>query len=212
MNLGVLLATFGLVLPAELPDKTFIANIVMASRHRPIPVWAGGFLALCLQAVIAVAAGRLLTLLPETAVHAVITALFLGGAAYLIFMPERKEEEKGAALAEESPGGEEAGESPERRESSHDEPPGWRVALTTFVILALAEFGDITQVLIANLAARYRSPVSVLVGAIAAFFVASGLGVLGGKAIVRVLPLSTVRRLSGIALLAFGAYELSGLV
>ena len=205
MNFGILLATFALVIPAELPDKTFISCIVMASRHRPLPVWIGGASALILQAGIAVVAGRLLALLPHTAFRSVIAALFIGGAAYLLFVPEKEEEAKGERLGERGAGGEEV--APPTRSDTW-----WRPMLTTFSIVSLAEFGDITQILIANLSARYHATWSVFVGASAAFIVVSGAGVLGGRAIVRVVPLSIVRRVSGLALLGLGIYTIVGLI
>ncbi len=196
MDLAVAAATFALVIPAELPDKTFISCVVLSSRNRALPVWIGAALALTLQAAIAVAAGRLLALLPHTAVRAVVGALFLGGAAYLIFVPEKAEEEKGTRLGEGPP----------------VVTPDWKVMLTTFSIVALAEFGDITQVLIANLTARYRNPLSVFIGAVVAFWLVSAIGVVAGKTITRYVPLSLVRRLSGVALLGLGIWSLVGLI
>jgi putative Ca2+/H+ antiporter (TMEM165/GDT1 family) len=211
MNFGILLATFALVIPAELPDKTFISCIVMASRHRPLPVWIGGASALILQAGIAVVAGRLLALLPHTAVRSVIAALFIGGAAYLLFVPEKEEEAKGERLGERGAGGE-GGAGGEEVAPPTRSDTWWRPMLTTFSIVSLAEFGDITQILIANLSARYHATWSVFVGASAAFIVVSGAGVLGGRAIVRVVPLSVVRRVSGLALLGLGIYTIVGLI
>lgn len=204
MNLGALLATFALVIPAELPDKTFISCVVMSSRHRPLPVWIGGASALILQAGIAVVAGGLLSLLPKTALRSVVAALFIAGAAWLIFVPERREEEAGKAAVE--------GE--EQREGGPAEPPApprrefWRPLFSTFTLVALAEFGDITQILIANLAARYHAAVSVFLGAAAAFLLVSAAGVAGGRVILRVVPLAVVRRISGLALLGLGIYTL----
>jgi putative Ca2+/H+ antiporter (TMEM165/GDT1 family) len=206
VNLGAMLATFALVIPAELPDKTFISCIVMASRHRPIAVWIGGATALILQAAIAVVAGRLLTLLPQTAVRSVIAALFIAGAAYLLFVPERRETERGEELAK-AEEVQEGGDAPVEGTASTVR-AFWKPMLATFGILALAEFGDITQILIANLSARFRDPWAVFIGASAAFVVVSGFGVVGGRAIVRVVPLSVVRRLSGLALLGLGIYTI----
>ena len=196
MNLAVAVATGALVIPAELPDKTFISCVVLASRNRALPVYIGAGLALTVQALIAVVAGGLLALLPHTAVRIVVAALFIGGALYLIFVPEKAEQAKGERLGE------------------HVIPviSNWRVMLTTFSIIALAEFGDITQVLIANLTARYRDPVGVFVGATVGFWIVSGLGVLSGKWITRVVPLSIVRRLSGAVLLGFGIWTIVGIV
>ncbi|MGO9557871.1 MAG: TMEM165/GDT1 family protein [Acidimicrobiales bacterium] len=213
MNFGVLLATFALVIPAELPDKTFISCIVMASRHQPLPVWIGGASALILQAGVAVLAGRLLALLPHTAVRSVIAALFIGGAAYLLFVPEKEEEAKGERLGERGAVGDVGPPVPgEGAEPAMVSGTLWRPMLTTFSIVALAEFGDITQILIANLSARYHATWSVFAGASAAFIVVSGLGVLGGRAIIRVVPLAIVRRVSGLALLGLGIYTIVGLI
>ena len=192
MSLAVAAATGALVIPAELPDKTFISCVVLSSRHKAIPVWIGGALALTLQALLAVIAGRLLALLPHKTVQIVVAVLFVAGAAYLLFVPERSEAQKGERLG-----------APKQAETAT---PDWRVALTTFTIVALAEFGDITQVLVANLTARYRDPVGVFVGAAVGFWIVSGLGVGFGKTITRIVPLAIVRRISGLALLGLGVY------
>jgi putative Ca2+/H+ antiporter (TMEM165/GDT1 family) len=196
MNLGVALTTFALVIPAELPDKTFISCVVLSSRHKSLPVWIGAALALTVQALLAVLAGGLLSLLPHTDVRIVVAVLFIGGAAYLIFVPEKTEEDKGARL----------GDKPISARSD------WRVFWTTFSIIALAEFGDITQVLIANLAARYKDPVGVFLGATVGFLVVSAAGVLAGRTITKYVPLSLVRRLSGVALLGFGIWTIVSLL
>jgi putative Ca2+/H+ antiporter (TMEM165/GDT1 family) len=196
VNLAVAATTMVLVIPAELPDKTFISCVVLASRNKALPVWIGAAVALTSQALLAVLAGRLLELLPHTAVKIVVATLFIAGAVYLIFVPEKAEEAKGERLAD--------------REIAVAS--DWRVLLTTFTIVALAEFGDITQVLVANLTARYRDPVAVFVGATVGFWIVSGLGVLSGKTITRVVPLAVVRRISGMALLGFGIYTIVSLV
>lgn len=195
MNIAIAATTMALVIPAELPDKTFISCVVLSSRNKAIPVWIGGALALTAQALLAVVAGRLLALLPHTTVGIVVAVLFVAGAAYLILVPEKVQRERGERLGD--------------RETAV--PSDWRVLLTTFTIVALAEFGDITQVLIANLTARYRDPAGVFVGATAGFWIVSGLGVLSGKTITRVVPLSVVRRLSGVVLLGFGVWTIVNL-
>lgn len=195
MNFAIAATTLALVVPAELPDKTFISCIVLSSRYRALPVWAGASAALVLQAAIAVVAGRLLDLLPHRAVEGVVAALFIGGAAYLLFVPEKAEEAKGERL----------GEKPQ-------EVKGFRVALTAFTIVALAEFGDITQVLIANLSARYHDALSVFTGASVGFCLVAVVGVVGGKTLTRYVPLARVRQLSGLALLGFGIYTIVGII
>jgi putative Ca2+/H+ antiporter (TMEM165/GDT1 family) len=194
VNFAVAALTLALVIPAELPDKTFISCVVLSSRYRPFPVWVGAAVGLSLQAAIAVVAGGFLALLPHKAVQGVVAALFLGGAAYLLFVPEKVEEARGEEIADEEvlPAG----------------PSTLRIIWSTFAVVALAEFGDITQVLIANLAAKYKDPVSVFAGAAVAFSLVAVAGVMGGAVLTRYVPLQLVRRISGLALLGFAVYTL----
>jgi Ca2+/H+ antiporter, TMEM165/GDT1 family len=203
MNFGLAAATFALVIPAELPDKTFISSVVLSTRHRPLPVWIGAASGLILQAGIAVVAGRLIALLPHRVVGAIVAALFLGGAAYLLFKKEEVVEEQGEEIAEREEGLVEGGT---RLSLPRDR--ALRLAATSFAVVALAEFGDLTQVLIANLSARSRDPLSVFVGGAVAFIVISGIGVAAGRTLTRVVPLSVVRRISGLALLGLGIWSL----
>ncbi len=196
MDLAIAATTFALVIPAELPDKTFISCLVLSSRHRPLPVWLGACSALVLQAGIAVVAGGLIALLPKLAVQSVVAALFLGGALYLLVTTERLEQERAERLA-----------SGEERSLAHERTSFWRVTAITFAVVAVAEFGDITQVLIANLSAHFRDRPAVFAGAAIGFALVSVVGVLAGRTITRWVPLAIVRRLSGLALLGFGIYS-----
>ncbi|MGH9171441.1 MAG: TMEM165/GDT1 family protein [Acidimicrobiales bacterium] len=196
MRLALVLTTLVLVIPAELPDKTFISCVVLAAKNKPFPVWVGAALALTCQALLGVVAGGLLALLPHRDVQIVVAVLFMAGAAYLILSKEKEEEDKGEKLA---------GKGVELVS-------GWRVFLTTFGIVALAEFGDITQILIANLAAKYKDPVSVFVGATGGFVIVSAFGVVAGTTITRFVPLGVVRRISGVTLLGFGIFTIVSLV
>ena len=197
MDLAVAATTFALVIPAELPDKTFISCLVLSSRNPGLPVWIGAVLALVLQAGLAVVAGGLLALLPKLAVKSVVAALFLGGAVYLAVTTERLEHQRAEMLA----AGEE--QALARGRSSF-----WRITAITFGVVAVAEFGDITQVLIANLSAHYRDRPAVFIGAAVAFALVSLVGVVAGRTITRWVPLAVVRRLSALALLGFGIYSI----
>ena len=74
MVLSVVAATFILVLPVELPDKTLFATLVLATRFAPLPVFVGVGTAFGLQVAIAVTAGSLLSLLPEALVTGAVPA------------------------------------------------------------------------------------------------------------------------------------------
>ncbi len=207
MNLGLAAATFAVVIPAELPDKTFISAVVLSSRHRPLPVWVGAATGLVGQAAIAVVAGRLLGLAPHRVVAAIVASLFVAGAAYLFFARGSAIEHRSGEIAS----SEDRLLVPEdhNRPTASERPAlsGTRVAAITFVVIALAEFGDLTQVVIANLAARSRDALSVFVGAALAFVVVSGIGVVTGRTITRLVPLDLVRKISGAILLGLGIWS-----
>jgi len=193
VNLTTVAVTFGLIAVAELPDKTMIATIVLSSRYRPLPVWIGAALAMVFNAGVAVAAGRLLELLPHRVVQGVVTAFFAAGALYLFVVTEKVETEAGEDEAQ-------------QLRSSRG------VALGAFAVIVVAELGDLTQILTANLAARYHDPLSVFVGSAAALVLVMGVGVVGGRVLLTVLPLGTIRRVSGIVLAGFALYSLVTLV
>jgi len=187
VNLSILAITFGLIFVAELPDKTMIATIVMSSRYRPLPVWIGAALAMIVNSAVAVVAGRLLELLPHRWVEAVVAVLFAGGALYLILVQESTEAQEGEAEAE---------------QVRSDR----RVALGAFTVIVVAELGDLTQILTANLVARYHNPWSVFVGSATALVTVMGVGVIGGRVLLRVLPLATIRKVAGVILAGFAIF------
>ncbi len=198
MNIAIAATVFGLGAVAELPDKTMIASVVMGSRGRPMPVWVGATAAFALHAALAVLAGRLVQLLPHRALEAVVAVLFGVGALYLLFVPEKRERERGVRAAQ--------------AEEAAVRAPAWRVAISAFGVMAIGEIGDITQLLLVNLEAHYKSPISVFVGGFLALTLVAALGVFSGRALLRVLSLSTIRRIGGIALLGFCGYSVYTLV
>lgn len=197
MDLAVVATVFALVAVAELPDKTMIATLVLGSRSRPLYVWIGGSAAFLVQVTLAIAAGRLLELLPHQALEAIVTALFLGGAAYLLLVPEQEAVAAGTRGADVGP---------------VDLPAPWRTAWTAFGVILVGEFGDLTQLLTVNLAARYHRPLSVFAGAALALVSVCGLAAVSGRALLRVVPLQLVRRVGGAVLLGFAAYSIYALV
>ena len=193
MQLGVVLGVFALIFVAELPDKTMIATLIMGSRSRPLLVWIGVTAAFGVHAAIAVLAGGLLALLPHAWVEGVTALLFAGGAAYLLLVSEEEEEEEG-------------------EEEADDAPQGLRPIATAFVVIFIGEFGDLTQILTANLAAKYHDPLSVFIGAFAALAAVGALGAFGGRALLRVLPLAVIRKAGGVLLAGFAVYTLVTLI
>ena len=197
MDLTVAATTFALIFPVELPDKTFIASLVLATRYRPALVWVGVSLAFLVQCVVAVAAGGLLALLPSALVAAGAGVLFLVGAVVLW---------RGAAGAD----ADEQAVEQEFSARAGADVHGLRVVATSFGILFLAEWGDLSQLLTAGLAARYEDPVSVFTGSWLALIVVAGLAVLLGRTLLRHVRLSTIRRVGAtvcLVLALVAAYD-----
>lgn len=193
----VALATFAVIFPAELPDKSMFAAVVMGTRYKPSAVWLGLAGAFLLHVVIAVSAGQAITLLPHKVVAAVVTSFFIGGGVYLFVSSEKREEEAGESEANNAGAdGGSTGLSPVR------------TVAASFGVIFVSELGDLTQIATVNLAARYDDAISVGVGAVAALWLVTGLGVLLGKRLVRSIPLDLVRRGAGVVLLALGAWSL----
>lgn len=188
---------FVAILPVELPDKTFVATLVLATRYRPLLVWLGVALAFLVQTTIAVTLGGLLGALPRTPVELAAATLFLAGGLYLWRSAPRAEAEE-AEAEQEFAGSGAAGAT------------GLGVVATCFSVLFLAEWGDLSQLLTASLAARYDDPLSVGLGAFLALATVSGLGALSGRVLLQRLRLSLVRRVGGTVCLVLAALTLLG--
>jgi putative Ca2+/H+ antiporter (TMEM165/GDT1 family) len=182
--LSVIAAAFILVLPIELPDKTLFATLVLATRFKPLPVFTGVGLAFAVQSLIAVTAGGLLTLLPDAVVSAIVALLFLVGAVILWrSIREGAEEEEDI-------------EAPPH-------PSFLKAASISFGVLFAAEWGDLSQLATAGLAARYNDPVSVFVGSWAALLVVSALAVFLGKKLADRLPIRLIRLVAAVLFSVF---------
>jgi putative Ca2+/H+ antiporter (TMEM165/GDT1 family) len=188
MDLTVIAVTFGIIFVAELPDKTMIATIVLASRHRPLPVFIGAATAMVVNSAVAVGAGRLIELLPHRAVETAVAALFAAGSLYLLLTREASVAKEGEVKA--------ATVMTDRH-----------VALAALGVIIVAELGDLTQILTANLAAHYHQPWSVFLGAVLALVSVMAIGVIGGRALLRVLPLGVIRKIAGTLLAGFAVYS-----
>ncbi len=82
--------------------------------------------------------------------------------------------------------------------------------MTAFIVIFLAEWGDLTQILTANLAAHYHDPLSVGVGAVLALWAVAGLAVVSGQSLLRLINISTIRIFTAVVLVGlagFAAWE-----
>ena len=189
IDLGTVATAFALIFPVELPDKTFVATLVLATRYRPLLVWIGVSAAFVVQCLVAVVAGGLLALLPTALVSAVAGTLFLVGAVVLW---------RGAAAADRE---ETADEQEAVAARTTADVYGFKVVATSFGVLFLAEWGDLSQLLTAGLAARYHDPLSVFVGSWLALVTVAGLAVILGRTLLRFVRLSTISRIGAVVCL-----------
>jgi putative Ca2+/H+ antiporter (TMEM165/GDT1 family) len=177
------LAAFALILPVELPDKTFVATLVLSTRYPALPVWLGVVAAFGVQCLVAVGAGSLLRLLPQQPVTLFAAGLFAIGAVILLRGARR------AAV-------EETGQEEAYAEKITADRRGWRAAGASFLVLFTAEWGDLSQLLTANLVASGRPAVPVFVGAWLALATVSGAAVLLGRWLLRRVRLTLLRYLA----------------
>ena len=184
MSLAITVTAFLLILPVELPDKTFIATLVLATRYKPLPVWIGVSSAFLVLTVMAVTLGGLIGHLPHTPVQIFAGLMFLAGGLILI---------RGAGQAN----AEEAETEREFEAKATAGIHGWQVVGTSFVVLFVAEWGDLSQLLTAGLVVRYEDPVSVGVGAFLALATVSALGAVLGRTLLKRIKLATIRRIGG---------------
>ncbi len=198
MDLALLLTTFTTIFVVELPDKTFIATLVLATRYRPLSVWIGVASAFLIQTVVAVTLGGFIGRLPRTPVEILVAALFLVGGIILL---------RGASKAKE----EETEAEEEFAAKARPGATGLRAVTTSFLVLFLAEWGDLSQLFTAGLVVKYHEPVSIGVGAFAALALVSGLAALLGRTLLRYLPVVTIRRVGGVVCLVLACVTVLGL-
>ena len=209
----LLALAFGVVFLAELPDKTALASLVLATRYRPGVVFFGVAAAFAVQVVLAVAAGSVLSLAPRRIVEAIVAVLFLTGAVLMLRRPEpaQNDHSSSAAAAGSAPAGDELtapGTMSVRTQAgnqrSAQQTGFWKVAATSFGVLFVAEFGDLTQITIANLAAKYHDPLPVGIGALLGLWTVAGLAVLGSRQLLRWVPLTWIGRGAALVMTVLG--------
>jgi putative Ca2+/H+ antiporter (TMEM165/GDT1 family) len=190
VSLPVIATVFVLVFLAELPDKTALASLVLGTRYRPLSVFTGAATAFVVHVALAIAAGGLLALLPHRVLEGVVAGLFLIGAILLLRgRPEEEEEDLEIKAG--------------------TEPTFLRVSSTAFLVILVAEFGDLTQILTANLAARYHHDIfSVALGAVLGLWAVAGLAIVGGRSLLKIVPLAVITRIAALIMLVLAGLSI----
>jgi Ca2+/H+ antiporter, TMEM165/GDT1 family len=187
---GLLIAgiVFGTVFVAELPDNSGLASLVLGTRYRAGGVIAGAFAAFAVHVVLAVTFGSLLALLPHKVVQIAVAVVFLAGAVLLLRAGDDDDDE--VRLKADAAG-------------------FWTVAVTSFGVILVAELGDLSDIVIANLAARYHDPVAVGIGSVLALWSVVALAIVGGKGLQRILPMRWIARLAALVMVVMAGFTLT---
>jgi len=187
ISFPLLFSTFIVIFVAELPDKTALAALILATKYRPRDVIVGACLAFLVQTVVAVAAVSIFTRLPLMPIR---IASGIGFLIFSVFAFLRKEEELG------------------KKERATIDPrkslkPIW---LMSFLVIFAAEWGDLTQLATAALVAQNRHPLSVGIGAVLALWTVTVLAAVSGSRLSRFLKPALLNIMSGLLFAAIGIY------
>lgn len=192
-QIAIVVTAFGVVFIGELPDKTAVASLVLGARYSPLPVLVGVWAAFAVHVSLACVAGGLVAQLPRGPVELATGTLFLIGAVLLLRSNPRD------AVRE--------GEQEAAAVTGHRSPR--QVAAASFGVVLIAEFGDLTQVLTATLAARYHALLAVGIGALLALWSVAALAVTFGRGLLKVIPLRRVQQLAAAVLLALAGLSIT---
>jgi putative Ca2+/H+ antiporter (TMEM165/GDT1 family) len=180
---------FGVIFIAELPDKTALAALVLATRHKPLPVWLGASFALTVQSGVAVGAGSLLSALPRRYVELGSGLLFIVCA---VLMWIRKEDDD---------------------EHGEDHATGfWSSLWTTFAVVFVAEWGDLTQIGTAGLQAKYREWLIVFGASAAALWCVAAIAVFVGNRAGKLLDPNLTQKIAAVIFLGVGVALMTGVI
>lgn len=185
---------FGVIFLAELPDKTTLTSLAMATRQPPLWVWLGAAAGFLAQTALAVVAGSFLAYVPHDVVRVASGLCFV---LFGVLMWRRR----GEAPAEVAAG------------ASEVAPPArmGKVVLEAGILIFLAEFGDLTQFTIAAMQAKLDAPVPVFVASWLGLVTAAFLAVVVGSRVARLLDPARLQKIAAVVLAALGVGVLLGL-
>jgi Ca2+/H+ antiporter, TMEM165/GDT1 family len=185
-DLTLFLSTFALIFIAELPDKTAIAALVLATRNNPWAVFIGSCLAFLIQSMVAVLFGSLFGLLPPHIIHIGSGLLFL---VFAVMMWTRKQEEKEGAQKKLSFG---------------------KVVWTSFIVIFIAEWGDLTQLASATLVAKTHQIFTIFLASTLSLWTATAAAILIGHHAKKFINPRLLQTLAAAAFAVVGILLLTG--
>jgi Ca2+/H+ antiporter, TMEM165/GDT1 family len=190
LDVRLLASTFALIFVAELPDKTAFATVLLAAHYRPRAVFVGAASAFTIQSVVAVCFGAALGFLPgrDVQIGAGVLFLILAIAMWL------RHEVSAEAL--------DGGRDIERGNFA-------RTAWASFLVIFIAEWGDLTQIATAALAAKYRSPFTIFTGATLALWAVTAIAIVIGRSAKGMIGPVALQRIAALAFLLVGTILLA---
>lgn len=177
--LVTLLMAFGIVAVAELGDKTQLLTLSLSSRHSRRTTFLGAMTGIGLVTVVGVAVGiALYASLPIFWIKIASAGLFIVFGIWTLLRREGRVEVR--------------------------EVPEGKVYLQSLLLIALAEFGDKTQLAVVALTASSGLPLAVLTGALLGFALIAAIGVMIGKEIGRRVEMKWIVLASGMLFIVIG--------
>jgi putative Ca2+/H+ antiporter (TMEM165/GDT1 family) len=196
MDWSALLSTLALVFVAELGDKTQLAVVAQTCKHRkPWAVFLGASTALIAVTALGAIGGQILgQFIPERVLRIVAALAFVVMGGLII-----REAVKATKKASEG-----ARDCVEEMDGTSISAWDWKAFSSTFGLLFVAELGDKTQLAVLSLAGKRGDVWPVFIGGALALTLVTGLGVVGGQGLCKLIPERLLLWISAIAFIAMG--------
>ena len=189
MHIEPLLLSLVSIAVMEFGDKTQLGVLTLSARYRlRAPIFLGAMVAFAIVCTLGVGIGEaLLSVLPVWLLSKISGIVFL--ALGLLTLRGLEKEEATSMIGQ-------------RRGPF----------ASTFLMIFVSEFGDKTQIATITLAAKFGSPLEVLIGALLALGAVTALGTLVGERIARIVPMNIIRKIAAAIFLAIGLFTLASVI
>jgi len=195
INYPLFASTFALIFVAELPDKTAFATLLLATRGNPWAIFIGVAAAFLIQTIFAVIFGSFFTHLPPQWIHLAAGILFL---VFAVMMWRRNQSE------------EEASETDSVDTKAKGQITGFgKTVWTSFILIFIAEWGDLTQLASASLVARTGQPLTIFVAAVLSLWTVTALVIVVGNRAAKVINPVVLQKIAAVAFVGVGIYFLA---
>jgi putative Ca2+/H+ antiporter (TMEM165/GDT1 family) len=180
---NLFLSTFVLIFLAELPDKTTFAILLMATRRQPWAVFIGVAIAFIIQSAVAVVFGSFLNSLPHKWVSVGTATLFFI-FAFLMWRKDDSEDEKVHL---------------DKKKVSFA-----ASVWSCFLIIFIAEWGDLTQLASAALTAEHQKPLTIFLASTLALWTVTAIAILVGNKAKKLINPVVLHKVAAVAFVVVG--------